>query len=265
MGRSKLLFGMPPKGIHQRTELAERFRLWHPGAFHEFLIRIEEQARQRGASRIGTRKSPCRGIRARQLVRDGAYKKGVSALTTSVAHLQMQEQHRWAGKLLPCSNCPSDAVAAAVPAAAPESVAESESEEILSAIALLSLRKCTLGGVSFPALSGVGPSGMRWEHLNESLFAKHRSLTSRLLRALANLVPSARAGSLPESGRWILQSCPALMCPARLGSARCGGGLSPSACLPITAASCGRSSYSSGSAVWLCQVAPTPLCTPDGA
>ena len=51
LGRSKLLFSVPPKGVHQRTELGERFRLWGEGQFEALLVRVEEQARERAAAR----------------------------------------------------------------------------------------------------------------------------------------------------------------------------------------------------------------------
>ena len=106
-GRSKLLFAVPPKGVSLRTELGERFRLWGAGEFEVLLVRIEEQARAKAAARRRARGRPCPGMRARQLVREGAYSKGVAALTTSVAELAPAEQQDWARRLLPGQLGPS--------------------------------------------------------------------------------------------------------------------------------------------------------------
>ena len=47
---------------------------------------------------------------------------------------------------------------------------------------------------------------MRPEHLNQALLAHRRSATTRLLRAVSNLVEMARRGTLPANASWILDS-----------------------------------------------------------
>ena len=61
-------------------------------------------------------------------------------------------------------------------------------------------------GVRFPSLSVAWASGSRPEHLCEALMAKRRSVTNRLLRAVADLSQAGGAGKLPTSARWLLDS-----------------------------------------------------------
>ena len=44
-GRTKLLFGIPPRKIDVRSELEHRLCLWHDGQLEELLLRAEDQAR----------------------------------------------------------------------------------------------------------------------------------------------------------------------------------------------------------------------------
>eukprot|EP00969_Alexandrium_andersonii_P343226 15171063-Alexandrium_andersonii.AAC.1 len=69
--------------------------------------------------------------------------------------LTHDEQEQWAQRLLPRSDRPAEALAAA-----PE---PPEAEEAGSA------PRATLAGVHFSAMSGPGPTGARPEHLNELL------------------------------------------------------------------------------------------------
>ena len=227
-GRSKLLLAPPPKGAHRRTELAERLRLWAAGEMTTLLVRIEEQARERASAAGSNSPQYNKGARARQLAKEGAYKKGVAALTSSVAILDDQAQARWAAELLPRARSTAAALSSPQPvdgrgggsplqdAAAgtsavgdqrPQAEVGGEGDEGWGAGASgASLRKAALGGVRFPAMSAAGPSGTRPEHLNEALLARRRSVTSRLLRAIAQLVRAARTGALPSSAHWICDS-----------------------------------------------------------
>ena len=95
------------------------------------LIRIEEQARAKAA--VPPQPAPP-GRRARQLVKEGAYKKGVTALTTSVASLTAVEQEQWARELLPTSAGPGAlAHPAEVSLAAQEHPSEAASAEATAA------------------------------------------------------------------------------------------------------------------------------------
>ena len=100
-GRSKLLLGPVPKGLHVRTELELRLRMWGDADFDALLVRHEAQA---AASKGQSRKRNTNGCnRARQLVREGAYRKWVAALTGAMAALSPEEELRWARELLPNS------------------------------------------------------------------------------------------------------------------------------------------------------------------
>ena len=94
-GRSKLLLGPVPKGLHTITELEFRLRLWHDGDFEALLARREAQVaacRNQTRRRTGTKSS-----RARQLVREGAYRKGVTALTGAMAMLTPSQEQLGGG------------------------------------------------------------------------------------------------------------------------------------------------------------------------
>ena len=215
-GRAKLLLAPPPKGFHLRSELEKRHRLWRDGDFEALLTRAETQAgeRQRGRG-ADTAKQTNRGRRAKKLAREQAYRKGVAALTGSLAALTPDDEERWAGQLLPPSGLASGG---AVPAGGDvtaagfvsEGRADDEQDDGEDAQAgghaTTSLWQSALRGVRFPALSGAGPSGCRPEHLREALTAKRRSVTNRLLRAIAELSRLGRAGELPASTRWLLDS-----------------------------------------------------------
>ena len=104
-GRSKLLLGPAPKGLHNKTELEVRLSLWHEGDFETLLVRREAQV---AASRTRTRhRTGNNSARARQLVREGANRKGVTALTGAKAILTPDETVKWAQELLPNSNVPT--------------------------------------------------------------------------------------------------------------------------------------------------------------
>ena len=117
--------------------------LWEKNKMEELLIRIEEQhmdvqSFRRRRSNIAA--SP--GVRARKLARDGAYRKAVMSLTSSLAELSPEEEQKWASQLLPRS---IDAQNAIAQADGPE--ATKNEEEIKS-----SPYRC-LSGVRFAALS----------------------------------------------------------------------------------------------------------------
>ena len=98
LGRSKLLMAPPPPQLRFRDELEVRLRLWHDGHLEELLVRIEEQARCAAAA---FRSTPAdASSRAQKLAREGAFRKGVTALTSTVASLDAALQVR-----LPCCCC----------------------------------------------------------------------------------------------------------------------------------------------------------------
>ena len=76
----------------------------------------------------------------------------------------------------------------------------------LSKLGHQELRSTALSGVRFGALSGAGPSGMRPEHLQSALLTSRRSVSARLLRAIAALVLAAKQGNLPAKSHWLTQS-----------------------------------------------------------
>ena len=84
-----------------------RFDLWDKGQWAELLVRVEEQVHERYLDR--NRKSKLdatrgRAMRAKLLVREGAYRKGVTSLGTGLATLTPAEEIQWVEKLLPSSN-----------------------------------------------------------------------------------------------------------------------------------------------------------------
>ena len=166
LGRSKLLMAPPPPQLRFRDELEKRLQLWHDGQLEELLIRIEEQAR---CAAEGFRPAPQNPAgRARKLARQGAFRKGVSALTSATAQLGVAEQRHWAQELLPSSTREEGGAFPKTPDRITAPAAEAPS---FAQAGYGSLRKAALGGVHFPALSAAGPSGMRPERLHEALMA----------------------------------------------------------------------------------------------
>ena len=149
--RSRLLHSTCPRGVHLVREFATRLRMWDEGQYQALLERIEWQRIQ---LRNGPRKrqgGPRR--RALQLAQHGAYRKGVTAVTTSVADLTPEEEKDHAAALLPVSTL-ADALAA-----------DQASNPVLAASAQDSYDERTDGGsplrgARFSALTAPGPSGM---------------------------------------------------------------------------------------------------------
>ena len=195
--RSKLLFGKIPYGCSIRNELAQRMDLWDAGLFGELLIRAEEQYatrlfEQRRRRRIASQGN---GVRARQLAIEGAYRKAVVSLTSSLAELSTDEQRKWTDKLLPRSvrNHPYSRTASE------ENAQDHREDEDKK-------QGYSLRGVRFAAMSAPGPSGARPEHLRDMISCRMRRIVSRLLKAIGNLQDSAANGRLSSSCRWILDS-----------------------------------------------------------
>ena len=206
LGRSKLLLSVPPKGFHLRAELEKRCQMWRDGEWDALLARAESQAAQRQQE---SRQPRNIGSRARQLAREGAYRKAVTALTGSTAELTSVDQRRWAGQLLPPSRLPPDQACAGTAPAAPLSGAagvDIGDGSSAASHASASLWGQALQGVRFAALSAPGPSGMRPEHLREALLAGRRSSVNRLLKAIAEVGARGRSGALPLSARWLVDS-----------------------------------------------------------
>ena len=301
-GRAKLLLSPPPRQLHIRSELQRRLTLWEQGDFAALLARAEAQAAERRAARTG-RSGPNKARRARQLAREQAFRKAVTALTGSLADLSPAEETRWAAELLPRARpggpapasvdlaptqldeempTPLELSAQGSPAPLPTQVEDSslasvpvghaeaampwQAEDDLADDAVgggqahppavfigtpprgggvgaadpwpfaeqqqhspaaparelddaappdieecagspkLSAYQRALGGVRFPGLTAAGPTGARPEHLRESLQCRKRAQATRLLKALARLVDLGKAGNLPDSCRWILDS-----------------------------------------------------------
>ena len=213
-GRTKLLLAPPPKGFHLRSELTKRHQMWRDGEFEALLVRAETQAAERQRGRGGSMHNSLTRMRQlpRQLAREQTYRKGVTALTGSLAALSPAEEEKWAAALFPQSGLATggvvrqgDGTNVGEPASEEHSDDQAAGADVRGHSAA-SLMQQALSGVRFPALSGAGPSGARPEHLKEALTAKRRAVTNRLLRAVAELGRLGRTGQLPVSARWILDS-----------------------------------------------------------
>ena len=103
-GRSKLLMSPAPNGFDFRAELATRIRLWQADNLDGLLTRIESQALEMARARQSTPEDEAgRARRARRLAREGAYRKGIAALSDSMAQLTPAQEWEWAAALLPSS------------------------------------------------------------------------------------------------------------------------------------------------------------------
>ena len=153
----------------------------------QLLIRCEEQFFERLRTRRLRRSVNGRGkiMRAKKLVREGAYRKAVSSLTSSVADLSLSEQRTWFKKLLPNSDRSVSACCAPCPAVNSEGSVSDGSTKILQ-------------GVRFAALSAAGPSGARPEHLRDLLSVRSRAARARLFKAVGAFIKKGSNGQLPE-------------------------------------------------------------------
>jgi hypothetical protein len=198
--RSKLLLALLPAGRNLKVELGCRFGLWAKNKLQQLRIRIEEQAFERADRRRRAPRGPAalmKAKRAKALARDGAYRRAVMSLTSSVAELGREDQERWAKELLPASGRPT---MAHFKSARSRSDASDEAASDPTMLGKL------LQGVRFSALSAPGPSGFRPEHLREVMSVKAPSVTTKLLQAIAFFQTMAFARTLPEECRWILGS-----------------------------------------------------------
>lgn len=195
--RTKLLLGVPLRGMNVKSELARRFKLWDEGRFSQLLVRAEEQYRVRNSMRQAKTRMPIHGSRARrarQLVSEGAYSKAVASLTSELAILSEDDQMSWGLKLLPRSLTPEKALTGDIYGGVD---ADSESS---------ALEGRALAGVRFRALSAPGPSGFRPEHLRELTAVRDRRSARVLFAAIAKFIGIAAAGRLCREARWILDS-----------------------------------------------------------
>ena len=88
-GRSKLLLGPVPKGLHNMTELEVRLNIWHEGDIEALMVRREAQV---AASRTRTlRRTGNNSAGAWQLARECLNWKRVTALTGAMATLTPEQ------------------------------------------------------------------------------------------------------------------------------------------------------------------------------
>ena len=197
-GRSKLLYGMPPKGASLRTELTSRLELWGAGSFEELLLRAEAQHNARNEARRSRRTGEAarqKALRAKKLAAAGAYRKAVLGLTSATALLSADEQEHWAKKLLPRTERPEEALSR-----------EAEGSQAADNTVPTAAGGRALDGVRFAALSAPGPSGARPEHLKDAFFGRANGAASQLRKAVAEFYEVAAPGKLGDSVRWLLDS-----------------------------------------------------------
>jgi hypothetical protein len=203
--RPKLLLMECVPGAHFQTELSRRLRLWEDRDFEGLLSSLEAQRvlrSQKPRRRQKANAATACSSKTRRMVAEGAYRKALNNLTSSVAAYTAAEQKLWAHKLLPKSDTPSVALAPhrAPPAAVPRpnlrvpaGAADDEQDHPLK-------------GVRYSALTAPGPSGARPEHAKEMLGIRRRPLARRLLRALGEVHSKAAAGTLGDHARWLLRT-----------------------------------------------------------
>ena len=152
-----------PRGVHVEREFATRLRMWDEGQYQALLERIEWQRIQLRSSPRKRQGGPRR--RALQLAKHGAYRKAVTAVTTSVADLTPEQEKDHAAALLPVSRMlealAGDETSNPTPAVDAQDINDERSDG-----------GSPLRGVRFSALTAPGPSGMRPEHAREMLSVK---------------------------------------------------------------------------------------------
>ena len=189
--RSKLLLSPVPKKRNRRVELSLRLQLWEQRDLIQLVTRIEEQARNRPQKRAVGQGGGKKGKRAKYLVREGARARAVACLVSDLAELTPEEERKYAEELLPRSEKPELALSGG-----PDGSVEVENDDA----------NCNLKGVRFKALSALGPSGARPEHLRELLSCGNKRIARNLLIEVGKFINVAAQGRLPDSARFILDS-----------------------------------------------------------
>ena len=207
-----VLYGIP-SGITADAEIASRLALWEQDRLGELLQRIKTQATARGAGverNLEQKRTGAAEARAMRMAREGAKAKACGGLVGGVKNLSVDEQRRWARELFPQSATPvTTARRIAVPGAGnparptpPVAANETPVTEDIDA----QWAEHPLKGISFPPMSGTGPSNCRPEHMNEMLGTRKNALKRRLFRLLEEAVEKGLKGELPDTLRWILGS-----------------------------------------------------------
>ena len=187
------------------TEVAKRITLFANRLFEELLSRVELQHATKG-NKSGKRrrqqesaaKKDARKAVAQKQAAEGAYRKAISSLETSMAQLSPEQSWHWAQQLHPDSVALADALytAPVIDGAHVDPPEEISFEE----------RPHPLRGVRFAPLKAPGPSGTRPEHISELLGVAKRRVANRLLTALGKVLDMVAAGEVPEAGRWLAWS-----------------------------------------------------------
>ena len=165
--------------------------MWEQKDLEQLLGRIEEQARGKVAGKRMFSSAATRGRLAKYLVLEGARSKAVASLISELASLTAEEEKHFADLLLPRSIRPDSALSGPLSPLEPD-----ENSEI----------KYSLKGVHFKALSALGPSGARPEHLRELLATKNKRVSQRLAQSIGRLVDVASKGELPDGASFVLDS-----------------------------------------------------------
>ena len=197
-GRTKLLLAGIPSGAHVPQEVLRRADLFLRRSYEELLSRVELQ--MAGGGRQGRRRKQTTSHRqeqARRQTAEGAYRKAVQTLTTSVAQLTPEQNMEWAVRLHPRAADPATACSAQdgplqPPPQEPDISAEADEDP--------------LRGVRFGTLKAPGPTGLRPEHIAELLAVRRRRTARRLRRTLGLLLDAIASGSVVEEGRWLTYS-----------------------------------------------------------
>lgn len=204
-GRSKLLFSAIPTGAHVATEVATRTALFERRALGDLLNRVELQAimkrqpqRRKKRGRTTDEAASVNDQRreaARKQVREGAYRKAITTVSSASERYTSEEDRNWTATLHPVSVDPVSAL-----------LSDNSMERTLPAGDEDEEEEHPLKGVRFNALKAPGPSGTRAEHFSEMLGSSRKRLANKLLRAIGKVLVLVESGGLCDEARWITRT-----------------------------------------------------------
>ena len=213
---TKLLFASIPSGIPTDVEIASRLDMWEAGRLTDLVTRAQEQQsrkKETTAAALARKQVSAAQARAERLAKENAKSKACQSLLGGVKSLSPDEQRQWSSKLFPRAasgrrtHAPAppsaDASANAPPVTPPVQAPEAQQSPNENSSSD-PLDGHPLKGISFPPMSGPGPSGTRPEHVKDMLGTSKRALRTRLLKLLDKAIEMGIAGTLPNSCRWIL-------------------------------------------------------------
>ena len=213
--RARLLLANFDEECDRKQEMKDRLKLWEQGTWCDLIDRVSaavlkrrESSGRRHDDRDGEEK---KGDACRKAACNDALSKGIQRLVGLPAEGTSQEKSQWAPMFLPSAPETSHPIPtrAQRDQALIDAWGDGDPKKARRQMQEVHMRRTGRRGLpwaTFPALSGTGPSGDRYEHLRECMASKAYAPKKRLKKALDRLMACWAAGTVPSTLRWLLDS-----------------------------------------------------------